>query len=133
MLRRSIISAVAGSAVATVLTVSAQTAKAYRIGWLSRAPLTATPQIPQVFHQGMRERGWIAKRSYVIENRHSDQDCKAERVPVFVAEIVRSSVELIISRGTQRLCALAAGVPQPLQKLPLAINSMWPLGPMPDR
>ena len=36
MLRRSILSAVAGSAVATVLSVSAQTAKTYRIGWLGR-------------------------------------------------------------------------------------------------
>ena len=84
MLRRSIIPAVDGSAVVTMLPASAQTAKTYRIGWLSHNPLTGSPQVLQVFHQDMHERGWVKRRSYGIENLYSDGN--AEREPVIDTE-----------------------------------------------
>lgn len=87
--------------------------RTYRIGWLSSRPLAGQSQLIQVFHQGMRERGWVEGRNYVIENLNSDG--KAERVTVIAAEILRSNVDLIITAGTPgSLAAKAATTTIPI-------------------
>lgn len=90
MLRRSILSAVAGSAVATVLSVSAQTAKTYRIGWLS-----GTASVRPSLSDALRELGWIEGRNISFESRNAEG--QRERYVPMAKELVAAKVELIVA------------------------------------
>jgi len=72
--------------------------KLYRIGMLERT--TATVNAPNVdgFRQGLRELGYVEGRHYVIEYRSADG--RDDRFPELANELVRSKVDLIVTRGT---------------------------------
>ena len=90
MLRRSILSAVAGSAVATVLSVSAQTTKTYRVGWLS-----GTAGVRPSLSDALRELGWIDGRNISFETRNTEG--QRERQAPMARSLVAAKVDLIIA------------------------------------
>jgi len=69
----------------------------YRIGMLETVPLTLNAANLDAFRKGLQDLGYIEGQNYVIEYRSADGD--AERFPELAAELVRLSVDIIITRG----------------------------------
>ena len=83
---------------------AAQSDKLYRIGMLERTPVTVNAANIEAFRQGMRELGYVEGESFVIEYRSADGH--DDRFPALANELVRSRVDVIVTRGTP--AALAA-------------------------
>jgi putative ABC transport system substrate-binding protein len=83
---------------------AAQSQKLYRIGMLERTSAAANAANIKGFREGLRELGYVEGESFVIDYRSADGD--DERFPALAAELVRSKVDLILTRGTP--AALAA-------------------------
>jgi putative ABC transport system substrate-binding protein len=71
----------------------AQQPKVHRIGFLS-----ASPSIDAAFLEGLRELGYIDKKTIFIEHRSAEG--KLDRLPELAAELVRLKVDLIVTQGT---------------------------------
>ncbi len=80
-----------------------QAAKVPRIGYL--ALNLVAPHLPEAFHQGLRDLGYVEGRNLVIEYR--DAEGKLERLPALAAELVALKVDVIFAEGGTR-SALAA-------------------------
>ena len=78
--------------------------KLYRIGMLERTPAAANAANLDAFRQGLRELGYTEGESFTIEYRSADG--RDERFPALAAELARSGVDAIVTRGTP--AALAA-------------------------
>lgn len=81
-----------------------QAEKFHRIGMLERTSATINAANVERFRQGLRDHGYVEGVSFVIEYRSADGH--DERFPILAAELVRSNVDLILTRGTP--AALAA-------------------------
>jgi len=72
-----------------------------RVGLLSNTP----PPNPEVepsysaLREGLRSRGWVEGQNLVIEGRYAQG--RAERYPIFAAELVKAGVDVIVAAGTQ--------------------------------
>jgi len=75
----------------------AQGLKVWRIGFLagSTRPPSMEESIFGGFLQGMRERGYVEDRDFVMEWRFADG--KFDRFPVMAASLVRQNVDLIVA------------------------------------
>jgi len=86
-----------------LLTAHAQTpANVTRVAFLSPGPRPATDQpVPMwnAFQQGLRTLGWIESDTFLIESRFAAG--QFERIPEFVAELVRLDVKAIFALGSQ--------------------------------
>ncbi len=60
-------------------------ARIKRIGWITHQPF-ATTDLPVVFFEAMRERGWVEGTHFVLDNLHYDG--RFERNPGLAAELV---------------------------------------------
>ena len=90
---------------AAPLTVSAQQAsKVYRIGYLTYLGCPLRPEIMASFRQGLRELGYVEGQNIIIECRGAPG--APDRLPGFVAELVRLKVDVLVAQGTAS--ALAA-------------------------
>jgi putative tryptophan/tyrosine transport system substrate-binding protein len=79
--------------------VSAQQAKKVpRIGYVDAGSPATTGHRAQAFVQGLHELGYVDGQNIVIEYRWADG--KLERLPGFVAELVRLRVDVIVSSAT---------------------------------
>ena len=83
---------------------AAQSDKLYRVGMLDRTSTAANAANVEAFRQGMREHGYVEGDSFVIEYRSADGH--DDRFAALANELVRSKVDLIVTRGTP--AALAA-------------------------
>src|SRR6266705_1658988 len=92
-----------------------QAAKIARIGYLTSS-LGVNPHLPEAFHQGLRDLGYVEGRNLVIEYR--DAEGKADRLPALAAELVALKVDVIVVTGT--LAALAAK--QTTRTLPIVFS-----------
>ena len=98
--RRFLLTSLAG-ALAPPLGASAQQAgKTYRIGLLGTVPLTnpGAARIWGGFFEGLRQLGYEEGRNIVIEGRYSEG--RFDRLPGFVAELVRLKVDVIVAATT---------------------------------
>jgi len=79
--------------------------KIYRIGVLANALPTAPQAVRlwEAFAEGMRERGYIEGRNFVIERRATEG--RLERSPSLAAELVGLKVDLILAVGTPNAAA----------------------------
>jgi putative ABC transport system substrate-binding protein len=95
MKRREFIAAL-GAAVAWPLAVHAQSAKIWRIGFLSGAARPVSLESSQWggFLQGMRELGFIEGRDFSIEWRFAEG--RTELFPALAAELVRAQVDIVV-------------------------------------
>src|SRR5438128_2490996 len=98
MRRREVI-LLLGGAVPWALGASAQQPRAgvHRIGMLETVSLALNAANLDAFRKGLRDLGHYEGQNYVIEYRSADGD--AERFPELAAELVRLSVDIIITRG----------------------------------
>jgi len=74
--------------------------KVWRIGFLSFPSRQSSLETGRygAFLQGMRERGYMEGKNFVVEARYADG--KGERLPAFAAELVQSRVDVIVTNGT---------------------------------
>ena len=74
-----------------------QPAKVPRIGYLSAASLSLVSVRTEAFRQGLRELGYVEGKNIVIEWRSAEE--KLDRLPALAAELVRLSVDVIVTGG----------------------------------
>ena len=55
-------------------------ARIKRIGWITNQPF-ATSDLPAVFFEAMRERGWVEGTHFVLDNRSLRRPCRAHPRP----------------------------------------------------
>ena len=95
--RRAFVGALAGSLVMAPLVAAAQAqGKVWRIGYLGGSEQAAP--LMQFFRDGMRERGYVEGRNYVLEIRHARGD--PDRAAALAAELVGLKVDILMA-GTQ--------------------------------
>jgi putative ABC transport system substrate-binding protein len=68
-----------------------------RVGFVSSVPIKSWPPFA-VFIEGMRERGWVEGRHYLIDE--ASYDGRVERIPAVVAELLARQPELIVGSAT---------------------------------
>ena len=72
-------------------------ARIKRIGWITNQPF-ATSDLPAVFFEAMRERGWVEGTHFVLDNLHYEG--RFERIPGLAAELVQRRVDVIVVSGS---------------------------------
>ena len=115
MNRRAFLATLTGGLFAAPLTAKAQQ-KLYRIGMLERTSTSANAANVNGFRQGLRERGYIEGKTFVIEYRSADG--RDERYPGLADELVRLKVDVIVTRGTPA----ALAVKQATTTIPVVIT-----------
>ncbi len=84
-----------------LLTVSSaeaqQPGKIFRIGFLDPSTASGSAVLVDVFRQELRKLGWIEGKNISIEYRFAEQ--KNDRMRELAAELVRLSVDLIVTTG----------------------------------
>ena len=95
--RRKLLAAAAAVALAPARSF-AQQRKIYRVGVLETLALGANLENFDRFRKGMEERGYVEGPSLVIAYRSAEGD--TQRFAPLAAELVRSNVDLILTRGT---------------------------------
>jgi putative tryptophan/tyrosine transport system substrate-binding protein len=104
MNRRAFLGAVAGSVLAPVRVVAAQTAgRVYRVGVLSPgSPSTGIG----AFGSGIRRLGWVPGQNLILEQRYARGDLG--RLPALAAELVSLKVDVILASSLAIPAARAA-------------------------
>lgn len=75
-----------------------QPRKIWRVGMLETLSMTSNASNLDAFLQGMRELGYVEGENLVLDYRSADGH--ADRFPTLASELVRSKVDLIVTRGT---------------------------------
>jgi putative ABC transport system substrate-binding protein len=99
--RRKLIVALGASAVVSPLMQRAQAqTKVWRIGFIDFGSRQATVDSGRyaALIEGLRERGYVEGRNFVLEARFADGD--ADRLNGLAEDLVRQKVDLILSAGT---------------------------------
>lgn len=95
MKRREFIGLLGGTAATWPLTARTQQAKLPTIGFLGTVKQSAWPV--EAFNKRLRELGWIPGQNITIEYRWAEGS--NERITAFIAEFVRSKVDVIVTGG----------------------------------
>jgi putative ABC transport system substrate-binding protein len=107
--RRVFIGSLAGSGavlLAAPLAAEAQQAgKGWRIGMLDTTSAAVNVANLTAFRQGMKEFGYVERQNFVIEYRSADG--RPELFPDLANELLRSKVDVIVTRGTPAVKAAA--------------------------
>jgi putative ABC transport system substrate-binding protein len=111
MKRRAMMFVLGGSALGTldVPRTRAQDRRVYRIGVLETVSADRNAANFDALRRGLRERGYVEGQNLVIEYRSADGS--ADRFPVLVDDLLRSGVDLIVTRGTPAARAAKAATP----------------------
>jgi putative ABC transport system substrate-binding protein len=96
--RKLLIALGAGALIAPFGVFAQQQSKIWRIGVLETTSMTINAANLNAFLKGMRELGYVEGRNFIIDYRSADG--RAERFPDLAAELVRGTVDLIVTRGT---------------------------------
>jgi ABC-type uncharacterized transport system substrate-binding protein len=117
--RREFITLLGGAAAAWPIPARAQqSGKVAQIGFLGAASASAYARQIEGFRSGLRDLGYIEGSNIVIAYRWAEGNY--ERLPELAAELVRSSVDVIVTHGTPG--ALAAR--QATTTVPIVIGSI---------
>jgi len=81
-----------------LLAEAQQSAKTYRIGYLSPVTLSSDSADIEAFRRGLRDLGYIEGQNIAIEYRFAEG--KPDRLPDLMAELLRLKVDVIFARGT---------------------------------
>jgi putative tryptophan/tyrosine transport system substrate-binding protein len=104
MERRTFIGTLASALLAVMGEIAARpTDKLYRIGYLNAGAKTPAGSFP-AFPNALRELGWIAGTTFVLERRFADN--RLDRLSGLAAELAQLNVDVIVTSGT--LAPLAA-------------------------
>ncbi len=93
-----LLGAAAAVALARPTTVCAEAGKTHRIGVLETIPAARNAANLAGLRRGLREHGYVEGENLAIDYRSADG--AANRFPGLAAELVRSGVDLIVTRGT---------------------------------
>jgi putative ABC transport system substrate-binding protein len=96
--RKLIIALGAGTLVAPLTSFAQQRAKVARIGILGAVSAAGYAKLVEALKLGLLEFGYVEGRNLAIESRWAE--CKYERLPELVAELVRLKVDVIVTAGT---------------------------------
>jgi len=97
--RRKFIAAIGSAAVAWPFAARTQQGgNVFRIGFLGLPSADSLPKRVAAFRAGLRDLGYQEGRDIVIEYRWADGDY--DRLPVLVAELIASKVDVIVTHGT---------------------------------
>jgi putative ABC transport system substrate-binding protein len=108
--RRAFIGTLSGGLLAAPLASKAQQpGKVYRVGVLETTPVALNAANLDAFRLGLKELGYVEGRNLVIEYRSADG--RPERFPALATELVRSKVDLILTRGTPAVIAAKNATP----------------------
>jgi len=69
-----------------------------RIAYVSAASRSPMSDRSEAFRRGLRELGYVEGKNIVIEWRFGD--ARADRIPAFLAELIRLKVDVIVSAGS---------------------------------
>jgi putative ABC transport system substrate-binding protein len=75
------------------------------IGWLKIQGPRHTPDQLLAFREGMRARGLVEGRDYVLQERYADDD--ATRLPRLASELLRAGVRIIVATSQPSIVAAA--------------------------
>lgn len=95
--RRRVLAACAAFAIVAPRAAFAQTARVYRIGWISLGNADAPSPFLEAFRQGLRERGYVEGRNVAIDVGLADGS--RERADQMVAAMVRDKADVIVTQG----------------------------------
>jgi putative tryptophan/tyrosine transport system substrate-binding protein len=93
--RRDLLRCLAGSLLLGPGSALAQRARPPRVGWLSY--LAEPDPALALLREGLRERGHVEGKSYVMTARYANNDFK--RLPALVDELVAERIDVLVSRG----------------------------------
>jgi putative tryptophan/tyrosine transport system substrate-binding protein len=124
MKRREFIALVGSAAVAASYPARAQqAAKIRRIGMLETVSPALNKNNLEALRRGLRELGYVENQNYILEYRSADGDGRL--FPALAGELVRSGVDLIVTRGTPAARAAKAAT----EKIPIVMAAIGePLG-----
>ena len=77
----------------------AQQAKVARIGFVVAGPASSVSSRVEAFRQGLRQLGYVEGKNIVVEYRYGEG--KLDRLPVFVADLIKLKVDVLVSSGSQ--------------------------------
>ena len=96
--RRQLLIATCAGALAAPLAGAQQTARVYRIGYLSfSSPPVSTPA-EDAFRQGLRELGYVEGKNLMVEVRYAEG--RTERVSELVAELIGLKIDVLLAGST---------------------------------
>lgn len=98
MNRRRFVAAIGAALAAPFQSFAQQPAKIARIGFLIPAYASSYASRVEALRAGLRDRGYVEGRDFVIEFRVADG--KYDRLPGLAAELVRLKVDVIVTGGT---------------------------------
>src|SRR5829696_3304795 len=98
MRRRELLVALAALAAACRSSHAQEGGKVYRLGMLEPVPAAENGANLTALREGLRKLGYVEGKNLVIDYRSADG--RAERFPELASELVRSKVDLIVTRGT---------------------------------
>jgi putative ABC transport system substrate-binding protein len=99
-----------------------QTAKVFRIGYLTTALSERQKHRLAAFQQGLRDLGYVEGKNIIIEYRFADG--KFERLPELVAELVRLNVDILVAAGAPAAHAAKSAT----KTIPIVMQSGDPVG-----
>ena len=100
--RRFLLTSLGGAFSAPFAAEAQQVGKIARIGYL-QGSVSASPQLPAAFHQGLRDLGYVEGRDVVIEYR--DAGGKLDRLSALATELVALKVDVIVATNTRAAIA----------------------------
>lgn len=98
MNRRRFVAAISAALAAPLESFAQKPAKIARIGFLIPAYASSYASRVEALRAGLRDRGYVEGRDFVIEFRVADG--KYDRLPGLAAELVRLKVDVIVTGGT---------------------------------
>lgn len=101
--RRRFLGAIAAIGVAP-LAASQSPARPYRVGYIQTATPEEQAHLTQAFEDGMRALGYVEGRNVVYERRFAHG--RQERLPDLALELVRSSVDVIVTGANPVISAV---------------------------
>lgn len=124
MARRPVatVSFILAALLASLAAEAQEARKVYRVGVLETTSVALNAANLDAFRLGLKELGYVEGRNLVIEYRSADG--RPERFPALATELVRSKVDLILTRGTPAVIAAKNATPT----IPIVMASGDPLG-----
>ena len=108
--RRRLLGSMGGLVLVAPALVRAQPGKVWRVGMLETMPMARNAANLNAFLKGMRELGYVEGQNLVLDYRSADG--RADRFANLATEMVRSKVDLIVTRGTPATQAARAATAQ---------------------
>jgi putative ABC transport system substrate-binding protein len=90
--------------VASLAVAAEQAPKIARIGWPAPATPAAQAHLLEAFRQGLRERGRLEGKTFVLVPRYAE--AKAERLPEIARELVSLKVDVIVALGDTAIATI---------------------------